>query len=393
MDGLQALLIFGFLLKIKEARDWKRLRNPVSYLILVWIGYNLLQVANPAAESRLAWLYTLRSVAILMLMYFIFLYHIRTAGFIKLILKTWIGLATFAAAYGIYQEHFGYLPFEQRWVNSDPLITSLYFIAGHWRKFSIFSDPVAFAYNMVASSILCFSLATGPLIPWKKTVLIGLGLFHILAMMYSGTRGAYVLLPAALFMFCILKFNKRILIAGTIGALILGGLIFVPTGSPTIVRFQSAFRPSEDASFNVRSINQKKIQPYILSHPIGGGLGATGVWGQRFAPWSYLANFPPDSGYVRVAVELGWIGLFIFCLLMFTVLKTGIVNYYAIRDPELKSYCLAVTLIVFTMNIGNYPQEALVQFPSNIYFYLEVALISVLPIIDKQRHGFLPVGS
>jgi len=80
---------------------------------------------------------------------------------------------------------------------------------------------------------------------------------------------------------------------------------------------------------------------------MGGGLGATGAWGQRFAPNSYLASFPPDSGYVRVAVELGWIGLFIFCLLMFTILKTGINNYYLIKDPELKTYCFAMTLMVF----------------------------------------------
>lgn len=219
-------------------------------------------------------------------------------------------------------------------------------------------------------------------------MLIALGAFQIMSMLYSGTRGAYVLLPAALAMFCILKFNRNILIVGAIGALIMGALIFVPTGNPTIVRFQSAFRPSEDASFNVRAINQKRIQPYIQSHPLGGGLGATGVWGQRFAPWSYLASFPPDSGYVRVAVELGWVGLFLFCLLMFMILKTGINNYYAIRDPELKSYCLAMTLIVFALNIGNYPQEALVQFPSNVYFYLEVALINVLLTIDKQTHGF-----
>lgn len=388
MDGLQALLIFGLLLKLKVARNLQVFRNPISYLILIWICYNLLQVANPSAESRMAWLYTLRSVAIIMLMYFIFFYHIRSAEFIRLILKLWIGLATFAAAYGFVQEHYGYLPFEARWVNSDPLITDLYFIAGHWRKFSIFSDPVAFAYNMVASSVLCFSLCTGPVPKWKKLVLIALGAFQIMSMLYSGTRGAYVLLPAALAMFCILKFNRNILIVGAIGALIMGALIFVPTGNPTIVRFQSAFRPSEDASFNVRAINQKRIQPYIQSHPLGGGLGATGVWGQRFAPWSYLASFPPDSGYVRVAVELGWVGLFLFCLLMFMILKTGINNYYAIRDPELKSYCLAMTLIVFALNIGNYPQEALVQFPSNVYFYLEVALINVLLTIDKQTHGF-----
>lgn len=162
-------------------------------------------------------------------------------------------------------------------------------------------------------------------------------------------------------------------------------LIMVPTSHPQLYRFQTAFKPSDDASFNVRKENQKRIQPYILSHPMGGGLGATGVWGQRFAPYSFLANFPPDSGYVRVAVEMGWMGLLLFCVLMFTILYTGIRNYYQIRDPELKTYCLAMVLIVFALNIGNYPQEALVQFPSNIYFYLVVALIHVTKVLDERK--------
>jgi len=136
----------------------------------------------------------------------------------------------------------------------------------------------------------------------------------------------------------------------------------------------------------VRKINQKRIQPYILSHPLGGGLGATGMWGIKFAPDSYLAHFPPDSGYVRVAVELGWVGLLIFCMLMFTVLRTGINNYYKIRDPELKSYCLASLLIIFALNVGNYPQEALVQFPTNVYFYLVLALIVVTRRLDDQQN-------
>jgi hypothetical membrane protein len=119
---------------------------------------------------------------------------------------------------------------------------------------------------------------------------------------------------------------------------------------------------------------------------MGGGLGATGEWGQRFAPWSYLAHFPPDSGYVRVAVENGWIGLFLLCTLMFTILKTGINNYFKIRDPELKSWCLAMVMVVFAFNIGNFPQEALVQYPSNVYFYLVTALIIVIMRIDQQQN-------
>ena len=382
MDGLQALLLIGFFLHQKFRPRWDIYRNPVTVMIGIWILYNLIQVVNPSSESRMAWLYTVRTVAVVMLMYFVFMYHISSVAFVRLILKAWLTLATFAALYGLKQEFFGFFAFEEASI-ADPLQQSLLFIGGHWRKFSIFSDPVAFSYNMVSSTLLCIALLTGPFSTFKKVILSVLAALFIFSMLYSGTRGAYVLIPAAMVLLLILKFNKKVILFSVIAGIVFAGAVFMPTGNPSIQRFQSAFKPSNDASFNVRVQNQKRIQPYIQSHPIGGGLGATGVWGVRFAPHSYLANFPPDSGYVRVAVELGWVGLLIFCTFMFVVLRAGILSFYAIRNSELKSYCLAMVLIVFALNIGNYPQEALVQFPTNIYFYLVIALINVIPRLDK----------
>lgn len=384
MDGLLALLIFGFFLKQKDNQDWKIFKNPISIMILVWIGYNFIEVANPYAESRLAWVYTVRTVAVVLLMHFIFLYHIRSVTFIRVIFKVWILLSLLAALYGLNQELFGFFPFEQKWLDDNPTAISLYFIGGVWRKFSIFSDPVTFSYNMVISALLCISLMTGPLKNWKKAVLFLIAFTCLFSMLFSGTRGAYVLVPVSLGMFLILKFNKRILILGLMAGVFMAALVFMPTSNQYIQRFQSAFTPEYDASFNVRATNQKMIQPYILRHPIGGGLGATGTWGQRFSPNSFLANFPPDSGYVRVAVEIGWIGLFIFCTLIFIILKVGITNYYQIKNPELKSYSLALVLIVFALHIGNFPQEALVQYPTNILFSLVLALINTTLALDKK---------
>ena len=170
-----------------------------------------------------------------------------------------------------------------------------------------------------------------------------------------------------------------------LAAALLAVLVYMPTSNVNLFRFQSAFKPSNDASYNVRAINQKRIQPYILSHPMGGGLGSTGVWGQRFTPGTYLASFPPDSGYVRVAVEEGWLGLLIFCIYIFVIMLVGIRNYFQIEDRELKTYCLAMTLIIFAYNLANFPQEALVQYPSNILFYLWAALINITLALDKQK--------
>jgi hypothetical protein len=386
MDGMEVLFLLGLFIHLKRNRDLYMLKGQITNLILVWMVYNIVEVANPFAASRVAWVFTVRTIAVVMIMYFIFLYNIRTKEFIRFLLKLWLGFAFFAAAYCFKQEHFGFFPFEERYLHSDPNIAYLLFLGGTWRKFSIFSDPVVYAYTMAFSSLLCFCLMTGPFSKAKKWGLLLLACFYIMNMLYSGTRGAYVLIPAGMLLFCIIKYNKYILIAASVFAVIMVVVIYIPTSNYTLFRFQSAFKPSEDASYKLRKFNQKRIQPYIISHPLGGGLGSTGEWGERFSPGTYLAHFAPDSGYIRVAVEMGSIGLFLILLLMYTILKTGINNYYSIRDPELKTYCFAMVVIIFAFHIANFPQEALVQFPSNVNFYLVTSLIIVTKRIDNQQN-------
>ena len=40
-----------------------------------------------------------------------------------------------------------------------------------------------------------------------------------------------------------------------------------------IRRMRTAFKPTEDASFNVRIENQKIIAHYLKKHPMGAGIG------------------------------------------------------------------------------------------------------------------------
>lgn len=392
MDGMLALLVVGFFIQQKYYRNFAVFNNPISYLILVWIIYNLIQVFNPNSASQLAWVYTIRSVAVIMLSYFIFSYYIISVKFVKTIIKVWLALSVFAAFYAMKQEYIGFFAFEER-DHYDPLIQSLLFIDGHWRKNAIFSDPVSFSYNMVVSSLLCIGLMTGPLSLKKKVILGFCVVLFLYVMLFSGTRAAYVLVPAAGLLFLIIKLNKYLFLGAIIVGMGMFVLVNIPTGNVTLYRFQSAFKPNNDASYNVRKANQKRIQPYIQSHPIGGGLGATGVWGKRFAPNSFLAQVPPDSGYLRVGMELGWIGLLIICTIMFTGLYMGIKNYFNMRDPELKSICFSMVLIVFAIVIANFPQEAIVQFPLNVFFYLFLALIHVTKVLDdkkyKEEHGII----
>lgn len=261
----------------------------------------------------------------------------------------------------------------------------LYFQWGHWRKFSIFSDPVVYAYNMAMATVICLALMFGPYAKWKKYVLALMMVLFMSAMLFSGTRGGYVMVPASAALLAVLYFNKKVLVISSIGALMFAALVVLPTSNASLKRFQSAFKPSNDPSYLERKKNQAFIKPYIQKHPMGAGLGSIGVWGVRFAPHSPLANFPPDSTFVRVGVELGWVGLFIFCLLIFMALRAGINNFFLIKDPRLRNYCLAMLLALFAINIGSYPQQSIVQFPANIMFYLMLALINVLKRLDDEQ--------
>lgn len=389
LDAITYLLILGFFVKQKTENNWSYFKNPISALIIIWLGYNMVEIANPSAASVLAWIYTVRTVGFIMLMYFVFVYHIRSINFIKYLFKLWLLLDVIAAISAFQQEKFGFLSFEQKWLYADPHRVSLLFINGHMRKSGIFSDPVTFSYNMVIGSLLCITFIMGKTSMPKKVILGFMAAFFLTVMLYSGTRAAYVLLPASLAILAVLNFNTKVLISTVIAGLMLAVLIVMPTSNPAIKRFQTAFRPSEDASYNVRAENQRKIKPFILSHPIGGGLGSVGVWGRRFSPNSMLAQFPPDSGYVRVAVEMGWIGLILFCTLFFVVLKNGINFYFRIKNPVLKNYCLAMLLVIFAFNIGNFPQQAIIQYPSNILFYLSIAIIVACMRLDLEEQDAL----
>ena len=98
MDSMEGLFILNLFIQQKRNPDWKVFNTPISIVILIWIAYNLLEVLNLDAPSKTAGIFTVRTVALVMVMYFIFLYNIRTKEFIRFIFKLWLTLAFLGAA-------------------------------------------------------------------------------------------------------------------------------------------------------------------------------------------------------------------------------------------------------------------------------------------------------
>ena len=72
IDFLILLMLIGKGYQLQHDRAWYRLKSPLTVVLLIWVGYNLAQIANPWAASRTAFFYVIRpAVGYLMLYFFI----------------------------------------------------------------------------------------------------------------------------------------------------------------------------------------------------------------------------------------------------------------------------------------------------------------------------------
>lgn len=365
---------FGLIFRKVMDREpfFKDTRHLITSLYLLYTLFIVAELFNPSMHSMEGWLLVFRKYIQFLMVYFIALHIFTTPEATYKYFRYWAILSLIAGGYGCIQEWFGFLPFEEDWIKAVPGREKLYILVGGVsRRFSTFSDPAAFGIIMGATfpMVLVFFIYGKN---WASRIAyFFILLFVILGVAYSGTRTAYLIIIAAILVFVLMTItNKRTLVFACLFVLGFMALLFGPFyGNPTINRIRSSFEFSEDASLQVRDINRAFIQPYIYRHPIGGGLATSGLQGKEFNPNHYLAGFPPDSGFVKTAVETGWVGLFLQCLIYFFILQSGAHAYFRSRNENNKHIILAMMVCAFAFIIGQYGQVAIGQFPGVFLFY------------------------
>ncbi|WP_315820631.1 hypothetical protein [Paraflavitalea speifideaquila] len=152
-----------------------------------------------------------------------------------------------------------------------------------------------------------------------------------------------------------------------------------------INRLRSTFEGSKEPSAMVRDLNRKLVQPYVWSHPIGGGVNTAGLVGQMYNPGHYLSFIPPDSAYMQTMMEQGPIGLALLLIFYYVILRTGIKYFYRVRDPDLKSQYAAHLVSVFSLLVAQFSQMAIGQYPNVLYFYSALAIFLKLHLYDSSN--------
>lgn len=385
IDGLLLLTWVAVAFQLPGRLDWSRLNNDLCLLSLGWFLLTLLEVINPAEASLMGWLYEMRTTALywflLVPLAYLLFYRARD---LRLFLLLVIGFSVLGALYGIKQKVIGPDAAEQFWLDTGGAVTHV--IWGKLRIFSFYSEAAQFGASQGQVGLMCLILALGPFIWWKRALLAGASGLCFYGMLISGTRGALFVVAGGMFLYLVLSRRLKPLLLGC--ALALVGVVFLKytnlgSGSADVVRLRTALDPN-DPSLRLRLMNQAKLSTYLSEHPLGGGVGVIGMWGEQFNSDKYLSTIAPDSYFVKVWAEYGIVGFVIWFGIMLYILGKCCGIVWHIRDPGLRQKLLALTAGFGGILLSSYGNEVMNQMPSAMILYLSWVFIFQGPALDAQ---------
>ncbi len=393
---VEALVLFLFLgtywhASKDENQKGNLVKYPVTILLIISVLYYLIELFNPNMGPAAGWFFNSKRFAMQILFFVISYRLINTPERIRYFMKFWVVMSFITALYGCYQQWFGLLPFELNSIDEHEY--GLLFQGGVIRKFSFLEGVVTFGTLSGGMAVLTTIFAINEKEKRRRYKLIFVSLILFLGMTYSGTRTTTVMMPAGICLYVLITLkNKATIMTLFITLLSVLFIMFAPIDNPTLNRMRSTF-DAKDESLNVRDVNRHRIQPYIYDHPIGGGVATTGVEGVRFNPNHALAGFPPDSGLLKLALDMGWIGLIINMLPFLMVLYQGIHYYFRMQNAEFKKYNVATVCSLFSVIVTLYSQVSIGQMPSVFFIFAMMSLFKRLMEFDeKERESLLKIN-
>ncbi len=373
-----ALAAMYLLLFFKDHRSMRfdRANNVTSWLMVLWMIYMLLQLANPEAHSALAWFYSMRGIAL-------YQFLLIPLGFMLLdsrkdfyvFLYIWIGLSWLGVFWGMKQQYFGLGPVEQAWLANGQYKTHMLF--GQLRIFSYYFDAATYGAAMAQLCIVSAIMMLGPF-SRRRRIFFGLtALFAFYGMMLSGTRGALSIPGVGALLFLILTKQTRILVFGVL--FLVGSFYFLKYTSIGhsnyhVQRMRTALDPN-DASLNTRFRNRALLSVYLQGKPFGGGVGTTSSFGRRFSPGTWLSNFEPDGLYTRLRAETGIVGRNLYVWMWLYILLRGCWFTLQLKPGENKTIAMALLAAFAGILLSNYGNPVMSQFPISILTFLSLVFV------------------
>ncbi|WP_294470643.1 O-antigen ligase [uncultured Bacteroides sp.] len=363
--------------------DWTESRNGMLLLFLIWGCYCVLELANPN-NVQVAWNISITHYFIYPVVCAILVpLAIRDVKGIQWLLIIWSIFILMGAAKGYWQKNHGF--------NARELYF-LYELGGAkthiiWsgiRYFSFFSDAANFGVHM-AMGISIFGISIFYVKNlWMKAYFAIVVLAAIYGMGISGTRAAVAVPIGALGAYIVLSRNLKSCIVG-LSTLLIFFIFFTFTnigdGNQYIRKMRSAFRPGQDASYQLRVMNREKMKELMVHKPFGYGIGLSK--GERFQPKERMP-YPPDSWLISVWVETGIVGLILYLAIHGALFVwCGWILMFKVMNKRLRGLLMSWLCMAAGFYLAAYANDVM-QYPNSIPIYTAFALCFTGRYIDKR---------
>ncbi|GAB3992336.1 hypothetical protein GCM10028807_25200 [Spirosoma daeguense] len=388
LDGILVLTLLSTFLNGKRM-NWKRLREPIFWLIIVWFSFNILEYFNPEHPHPTAWFYHARSFSLSwFVIAIIMLVNPITKSDIRLFCGTWLVWSFFGALWGFKQQYIGLESAELRWLAEGA--DRQHILWGQLRSFSFYSDAGQFGSEMAGVTLLAIIFFFETKSWLNKAIYIVLAAILFWGFALSGTRGALFVIIAGYPFYLVLKRNPVHILRGIAVVIpFLAILMFTNIGNSNyqIFRIRTALRPTEDASFQVRLDNQQKLRNYLKDKPFGAGIGTSSGAGQRFSPNHFASQIPTDSWYVQIWIETGIVGLTIYLIYLASIMLLGTYKVWQLKDPWISVMMIALLAEFAGICVVSYTNPILGQFPTSTLLFITSILFTTCERWDTQKQA------
>ena len=367
---------------LEQPIKWSNINHPFTVFTFIWLTYCLVLFFHPDTSVS-SWSAGIRGLAVYffifpLLISLLFDKYKHLKGFIYL----WSALTLLAILKVLVQKYIGFDAVERNWIYTAGAKTHVIYTG--IRYFSFFTDAASFGSSMGLSMVI-FSICSFYIKNkyWKiYFLLVALGAGY--GLMISGTRAAVVIPFIGFFTYILLSKQWKVLVPGLFFLFLIFVFFkytYIGNGNINIFRMRSAFNATQDASFNVRIENQKKMWVFMQDKPFGIGIGKA----KRAEQDDYMYQLPTDTSLVYVWVETGPIGLAYFLFLfLFVLIKGSYDVLFKIRNKQLKGILSAFIAGIAGMLACSYGNEMLQQFPNGPIVYALMAFVMLGTRFDKE---------
>ena len=393
---LQISLLIIALIDVKDSH-FERTGNVMLFALVIWCSFCTIEMLNDTCGLGFnigAWYSGARMLAFqLLYIFLVFCLYINTPQILAKYLFLWGALALFAVFWVFKQKYIGLTPDEHAWLYYGRGSSTHLLQAGTLiRYWSIYSDAANYGIGIASTGVAFVIFGITAKIKKIKYFFLIVGGACIWGMFPSGTRTAIACLMAGFIAYIFLSKSFKIAIPFTIlFALFAFILVFtnIGQGNQQIRRMRSAFNKN-DASANVRKMNQEVMKKYMKDAPWGIGIGMGWENVPANNKYNRMATIPPDSEYVFIWLRTGVIGISIFLICTIIMLwGASRIVFFTLKSSSLRGIGAGMCCAFVSQQLGGYGNQVLMQFPNGLVFYGGLSIVYVLPWIEYSIHTTL----